>query len=390
MDYEIVKLKEIADFNKESIGKNSNYEFINYLDTANITNGAIDTIVRMPIEEAPSRAKRVVHNNDMVYSTVRPNLCHYGILDSPVENMIVSTGFTVISCKDDVNPYYVYNYLTQNDITSQLHSIAENSTSAYPSIKPSDLESIEIKLPKLDIQNKIAKILTDIDKKIKINNEINNNLSEQLKTIFNDWFESKMSSGLPDNWKIVNLQEVSTFSQGVQVPIEEQIEKPKEGFVRFIRIVDITQGSDKEIRYIEDRDRGHVIENEIFMTRYGTPGIISRNYNGIIANNLFKITPSNDMTSNYLYSALSVDRIQKYIRGNATSSTMPAISFSTLNNQKIIIPDCETLEKFDKYSETIREKQLNITNENNELQQLRDTLLPKLMNGEIDLDNIEI
>ena len=167
MDYETVKLKEIADFNKESIGKNSNYEFINYLDTANITNGAIDTIVRMPIEEAPSRAKRIVHNNDIVYSTVRPNLCHYGILDSPAENMIVSTGFTVISCKDNVNPYYVYNYLTQNDITSQLHSIAENNTSAYPSIKPSDLEGIEIKLPKLDIQNKIAKILTDIDKKIK-------------------------------------------------------------------------------------------------------------------------------------------------------------------------------------------------------------------------------
>ena len=65
MDYEIVKLKEIADFNKESIGKNSNYEFINYLDTANITNGAIDTIVRMSIEDAPSRAKRIVHNNDI-------------------------------------------------------------------------------------------------------------------------------------------------------------------------------------------------------------------------------------------------------------------------------------------------------------------------------------
>ena len=215
-------------------------------------------------------------------------------------------------------------------------------------------------------------------------------MSEQLKTIFNDWFESKMCSDLPDNWKIVELQEVSTFSQGVQVPIEEQIEQPKDGFVRFIRIVDITQGSDKEIRYIEDRDRGHIIENEIFMTRYGTPGIISRNYNGIIANNLFKISPLKDVTSNYLYSALDVDRIQKYIRGNATSSTMPAISFSTLNNQKIIIPDHEMLEKFDKYSETIREKQLNIINENKKLQQLKDTLLPKLMNGEIDLDNIEI
>ena len=74
MDFEMVKLKEIADFNKESIGKNSNYGFINYLDTANITNGSIDTIVKMPIEEAPSRAKRIVHSDDIIYSTVRPNL----------------------------------------------------------------------------------------------------------------------------------------------------------------------------------------------------------------------------------------------------------------------------------------------------------------------------
>ena len=199
-----------------------------------------------------------------------------------------------------------------------------------------------------------------------------------------------MNDDLPDDWKIVDLQDVATFSQGVQVPIEEQIEQEKDGFVRFIRIVDITQGSDKEIRFIEDRDRGHVVENEIFMTRYGTPGILSRNYNGIIANNLFKITPSDGVTSNYLFSALNVDRIQKYIKGNATSSTMPAISFSTLNNQKVIIPNRETLGKFDEYSETVRRKQLNIINENKRLEQLRDTLLPKLMNGEIDLDNIEI
>ena len=65
MDYEIVKLKEIADFNKESIGKNSDYDFINYLDTANITNGAINTIVKMEINESPSRAKRIVHKNDL-------------------------------------------------------------------------------------------------------------------------------------------------------------------------------------------------------------------------------------------------------------------------------------------------------------------------------------
>ena len=137
MDYEIVKLKEIADFNKESMGKNSNYEFINYLDTANITNGAIDTIVRMSVEEAPSRAKRIVHNNDIIYSTVRPNLCHYGIIEFPAENMIVSTGFTVISCKGGINPYPFEKDITLPRLsTFQLLGISPISVVSYSPVYP--------------------------------------------------------------------------------------------------------------------------------------------------------------------------------------------------------------------------------------------------------------
>lgn len=304
------------------------------------------------------------------------------------EGIIANNMFKINLDNSIVLNRYAYYFLKQDLVYNYLRSSQNSST--MPSINFGILNKLEIEIPNLDNQRKIVKVLCNIDQKIESNNKINNNLSEQLKIIFYEWFESKMDDDLPDDWKIVDLQDVATFSQGVQVPIEEQIEQEKDGFVRFIRIVDITQGSDKEIRFIEDRDRGHVVENEIFMTRYGTPGILSRNYNGIIANNLFKITPSDGVTSNYLFSALNVDRIQKYIKGNATSSTMPAISFSTLNNQKVIIPDRETLGKFDEYSETVRKKQLNIINENKRLEQLRDTLLPKLMNGEIDLDNIEI
>ena len=264
MDYEIVKLKEIADSNKESIGKNSDYDFINYLDTANITNGAINTIVKMEINESPSRAKRIVHKNDIVYSTVRPNLCHYGIIDAPVDNMIVSTGFTVISCKDNVNPYYVYNYLTQNDITSQLHSIAESSTSAYPSTKPSDLENIEIKLPKLEIQNKIAKILTDIDKKIKLNNEINNNLFELMKRTYIEWFknynihdmtvelkDSELGK-IPCDWNVKHLKDVFFFQEGPGIRNWQYVEKYGTKFINIRCIKD----NDLEL------DTANMISNE--------------------------------------------------------------------------------------------------------------------------------
>ena len=389
MEHEEIKLFELVDTISDT--RKIDKDKVVLVNTSDVLAGEVLNHTYSENCNLRGQFKKRFKLGDILYSEIRPANKRFAYIDFSSEDYIASTKLMVLRRKSDkITNRYLYYCLTNDLFIDRMQQLAEARSGTFPQITFDVIKGESIYLPSVDDQNKITCILDNINNKIRLNCEINNNLSEQLKTIFNDWFESKMSSGLPDNWKIVNLQEVSTFSQGVQVPIEEQIEKPKEGFVRFIRIVDITQGSDKEIRYIEDRDRGHVIENEIFMTRYGTPGIISRNYNGIIANNLFKITPSNDMTSNYLYSALSVDRIQKYIRGNATSSTMPAISFSTLNNQKIIIPDCETLEKFDKYSETIREKQLNITNENNELQQLRDTLLPKLMNGEIDLDNIEI
>ncbi len=375
-----MKLKEFAIINMGQSPKGETYNtvergmpFLQGRKTFGRIYPSIDTWTTNPI--------KIANKSEILMSVRAP----VGDMNFANQEICIGRGLCSINAKNGRNKYLYYMLL------NSMNNIKQKSTgTVFDSVNRNDLENLEFNFHSEKEQDKIENILGNIDIKIELNNEINNNLSEQLKTIFYEWFESKMNDDLPDDWKIVDLQDVATFSQGVQVPIEEQIEQEKDGFVRFIRIVDITQGSDKEIRFIEDRDRGHVVENEIFMTRYGTPGILSRNYNGIIANNLFKITPSDGVTSNYLFSALNVDRIQKYIKGNATSSTMPAISFSTLNNQKVIIPNRETLGKFDEYSETVRRKQLNIINENKRLEQLRDTLLPKLMNGEIDLDNIEI
>lgn len=393
MDYEIVKLKEIADFNKESIGKNSDYDFINYLDTANITNGAIDTIVKMEINESPSRAKRIVHKNDIVYSTVRPNLCHYGILDAPVDNMIVSTGFTVISCKDNVNPYYVYNYLTQNDITSQLHLIAENSTSAYPSIKPSDLENIEIKLPKLKIQNKISKILTDIDKKIKLNNEINNNLFELVLNDFNDFLDKNRDA---ETVKLEDcVEKINTGADAIQrAPIVNY-----DTGIRCIRIGDMTNGRDYHswgFTKMTDKDFENykLIRNDIVITRTAVNGLtymITDEENTVCNNGNIRLRVNNKYNPLYIYLNTKTKDFRNYIdRINSETSVRPNMKVEYFTSYEIKKIDLEKQNNFCLRAESIMKKIQNNKVENYNLEQLRDTLLPRLMNGEIDLDNIEI
>ena len=173
------KLKDICKTNASSYSSNDNYSFVNYLDTGNITQNVIDEVQFIDIEKdkLPSRAKRKVKYNSILYSTVRPNQLHYGIIKEQPENFLVSTGFTVIDVDEKMaDADFIYYYLTQYEVTESMQAIGEQSTSAYPSIKASDLEDLDIRLPTLEEQKKIASFLKSLDEKITINSDINNNL----------------------------------------------------------------------------------------------------------------------------------------------------------------------------------------------------------------------
>ncbi len=180
MEFKKYKLGDIADFNKSTIGRSEDIEEILYLDTSSITENVISDIVGLNIKYAPSRAQRKVINNTIIYSTVRPRLKHHGILNNPQCNLIVSTGFVTIDLKeqynDEIDPRYLYLLITQPAITEHIGNIADTAVSAYPSINPSDLSSLNFHFPDFEIQKMIADIWADYDKKITLNRAINQNL----------------------------------------------------------------------------------------------------------------------------------------------------------------------------------------------------------------------
>lgn len=160
--------------------KRDNWKTVNYLETGNITRNKIENIqfIDLTTEKLPSRAKRMVNYNSIIYSTVRPIQRHYGIIKKKLENFLVSTGFVVIDVdKNYLDANYIYYFLTQDEYVEKLQAIAEQSTSAYPSIKPSDIDDLEIDVPEIEAQRKIARVLKVIDKKIENNNMINDNLA---------------------------------------------------------------------------------------------------------------------------------------------------------------------------------------------------------------------
>lgn len=157
-DWEEVEVKEYAILNQSTLNQYYPHSKISYLDTGSLTKGLIQELQIFDLNESPSRAKRLVKNNDILISTVRPNQCHYGIINNPIENLVVSTGFCTLTAKN-ISPYFLYFLLTSDDMTEYLHSVAEGSTSTYPSLKPSDIGAVKFNLPsneKLESFNYIA------------------------------------------------------------------------------------------------------------------------------------------------------------------------------------------------------------------------------------------
>ena len=180
VEWKKIRLGDACTINASSYSSKDKWDYVNYLDTGNITENIIDSIqhINLTNEKLPSRARRKVKTDSIIYSTVRPNQRHFGIIRSQPSNFLVSTGFAVIDVdKHIINADFLYYMLAQNTLTEALHALAEQSTSAYPSIKASDIEELEIEIPDINTQRKIASLLCCLDNKIVNNTKINENLA---------------------------------------------------------------------------------------------------------------------------------------------------------------------------------------------------------------------
>jgi type I restriction enzyme S subunit len=176
---------EITDCNTDSYSSKEKWEFINYLDSSSVTNNEFDSLVRLNvgIDEIPSRAKRKVYDNDIIFSTVRPNLRHYGLLKGKLENVLVSTAFAVIRSKCKlISNELIYMWITDETNLSYLQGVAEMSKATYPSIVPDDILNLRIAIPDTNSQDFVCinKLFIDIFDAIAVIHKENDLLSQCL------------------------------------------------------------------------------------------------------------------------------------------------------------------------------------------------------------------
>lgn len=214
------RLGDLVKINERSLMSNITYSEIEYIDTASVTENCFNKPEVLDTKNAPSRAKRLVKDGDTIISTVRPNLKHYGYIKKPKENTVVSTGFAVLTPKL-IDPFYLFSYLTKDSVTNTLTAIAEATTTTFPAFRPEILADLEIIVPDLPTQKKIADILSAYDAKIENNNLIIKKLEETAQSLFNEWFVNFHFPGyekikfvdselgeIPEGWKVDNVERI--------------------------------------------------------------------------------------------------------------------------------------------------------------------------------------
>ena len=378
------RLGNLVEVNTSSINSGYGHKTIQYFDTSSITENVFDKPQLLSIDEAPSRARRIVKHGDTVISTVRPIQKHYGYIENPEPNAIVSTGFAVVSPKE-VDSKFIYYYLTQEHITQYLNTIAESSTTTFPAFRPSDLMELEILAPSLCEQKRIGEILYASDAKIELNRMMKKKKKKMAQAIFKEWFVDFNFPGatgefvdsalgpIPIGWEAKPLDKVAHFLNGLALqkypPKNEADELPvikiKQLRANSIDGADISSRSISKEYHVSFADLLFSWSGSLEVSFWTGP-------NGALNQHLFKVT-SKEYPLWFCYHWLLhyLPAFRSIAEGKAT--TMGHIKRENLSNKYCPIPP--NIEKLGKHIEAIHRKILANSKEANYLEKTKETLL---------------
>ena len=350
-EYKIVKIKELKD------------GLVKFFDDS----ASVD------IHDIKEFEKYKIYRNDVLFALTgdpvsKPNPLSWvgrvSIYRSD-ENALLNQRTCKIKKSDEIDNQFLYYYFRQWENFYALASKATGSAS-QANISTNTIADTIIKLPPLPTQQKIAAILSSLDDKIELNNKINTNLEQQAGALFKNWFVDFEPFGgkMPEEWKVGKLSNLITVKYGKDHKKLDDGKYPVYGSGGIMRYVD---------KFLYDKE-------SVLIPRKGT------------LNNVFYINEPFWSVDTMFYTEMKKENITKYVyffvKGkdlNAMNagSAVPSMTTEILNAIEVVIPSDEYLEKFENIVSPMFKqiKQCIIENEN--LASIRDTLLPKLMNGEI-------
>ncbi len=259
--------------------------------------------------------------------------------------------------------------------------------SVFDTITRSTFDEIEVDVPDLDVQKKIGYLLSELDKKIELNNKINNNLEQQAKALYKDWFFdfSPFSSdgNLPNGWHFGTVGDIIQIHDSKRVPLSGA---ERDKMAKVYPYYGATSLMDYVDNYLFDGIYLLLGEDGTVVDSLGFP-ILQYVYGQFWVNNhAHIITGKEGFSVEELYLFFSLINIKSIVTG----AVQQKVSQQNLKKVPAIIPSKQALSAFDEIIQPIFAQIRNLRDENANLSQLRDTLLPKLMSGELDVSDIDL
>lgn len=398
-----VKLEDVVD----TVSKKHKFDKdkIILINTSDVLEGKVLNHEYVQNENLKGQFKKSFQKNDILYSEIRPQNKRFAYIDFHSDDYVASTKLMVLRKKSEmITSKFLYQILKSDDLINELQAIAESRSGTFPQITYNELSRMKIKLPPLEEQKAIAHILSTLDDKIEVNNQINKTIENMAQAIFKQWFvdfefpnkdgEPYKSSGgemveselgmIPKGWEVKGLDEIAEFLNGLAMQKFRPTESEKAYPV--LKIKELRQGRTDESSDLcsSNIDEKFIVRDGDIIFSWSGSLLVDIWCGGICGLNqhLFKVTSDKfDKWFIYQWNKYHLDRFDRIAKSKAT--TMGHIKRKDLSDSKVLVPSNDVYLKAVQHQKYLFEKIKFLKIEMKRLEEIRDSLLPKLMSGEI-------
>lgn len=305
-----------------------------------------------------------------------------------------STEYIVFRAKEGTDPDYLY-YLICSPLVRDPAIKSMVGSSGRQRVQTDVVANLQIAVPDFDEQKNIGGLLKALDDKIQLNTAINKNLEQQAQALFKSWFldYEPWDGSVPDSWKHGKLGDFAEIKRGGSPrPIQEYL---SDSGLRWLKISDVTSLQTPFVIDIKD----HIIEaglrktvflkaGSLVLSNSATPGVPKILDVDSCIHDGWLYFPESKFSKEYLY--LYFKYIRQQLVNLSNGSVFNNLKTDILKRYPTILPDKETLRRFDDIVIPMFLQIQNLTRESHKLADMRDTLLPKLMSGKLDVSDIDI
>lgn len=393
------------------------------VNTSDVLEGKCLNHQKSPNKDLKGQFKKTFQRDDILYSEIRPANKRYAYIDFDGTDYIASTKLMVIRHEENIIPQFLFYIITSQAVIDELQMLAESRSGTFPQITFSELANLRIELPPLSEQAKIVRFLKSLDDKIEVNRRINDNfrsaflvvmlillltslrndnLGQQAQALFKSWFidfdpfkdgefEETELGFIPKDWKVVSLSAIADYINGLAM----QKYRPTDGEsgLPVLKIKELGQGRTDDSselcspsligsKYIIDDGDIIFSWSGTLMVKVWCGGKCGLNQH------LFVVKPKEyPKWFAYQWTKHHLDNFIHIAKDKAV--TMGHIKRGELDKAKIVVPDETNMATIDLMMKPLHNQIISNMKESRRLASLRDTLLPRLMSGELKVNEIE-